>query len=383
MIKSLMRIAILGSVALPVPPPFQGGTEWIAYYQAVGLSNKGHDVILFAAKGSAQNFRDSAVRNATPRDAGGKGKVIEVGGGDVIAGSAKAQKFDPQYTEASRKLRLEMVYLSQVSQKLIENKDSYDIILNNMRGEGVFLPIAKFLNKPFVTVMHLNLFPELAQLFLEFNTNIITISNAQRKDFPNLNYLATVYNCVDLDKYSFNPTPKGLSESPQDYLLMVGTIGRHKNQGEAIAVAKELGLKLVLAGKIRDQDYFEELKKDIDGEQIKWVGEIGFEEKVKLYQNAKAFIFPILWEEPFGLVMIEAMSCGTPVVAFNRGAVSEVVKSGLTGYVVDNHSQMVEAVRKIDSISRADCRKHVEENFTVGKMVDEYESALEMLVDKL
>ena len=352
-----MRIAILGSVALPVPPPMQGGTEWIAYHQAMGLSKRGHEVILFAAKGSAQNFRDSKVR------------VIEVGGGDVIAGSAKEKKFDPQYTEASRKLRVEMVYLSQVSQKLIENKDSYDVILNNMRGEAVFLPIAKLLNKPFVNVMHLNLFPELADLFQAFNTNIITISNAQRKEFPNLNYSATVYNCVDIDKYSFNP-------SPQDYLLMVGTIGRHKNQGEAISVAKELGLKLILAGKIRDQDYFEELKKDIDGEQIKWFGEIGFEEKLKLYQNAKAFLFPINWEEPFGLVMIEAMSCGTPVVAFNKGAVSEVVRNGLTGYVVNNHSQMVEAVRKIGAIDRMNCRKHVEENFTVEKMVNEYEQAL-------
>lgn len=356
-----MRIAILGSVALPVPPPAQGGTEWIAYYQAVGLSNKGHDVILFAARGSAQNLQNTKV------------KVIEVGGGDVIAGSAKVAKFDPQYTEASRKLRLEMVYLSQVSQRLIENKDSYDIILNNMRGEAVFLPLAKLLDKPFVNVMHLNLFPELAELFEIFNTHIITISNAQRKEFPNLNYLATVYNGVEVEKFPFNSTSQG-------YLLMIGSIGRHKNQGEAIAVAKELGLKLVLAGKIRDQDYFNELKKDIDGEQIKWVGEIGFEEKLKLYQNAKAFIFPINWNEPFGLVMIEAMSCGTPVVAFNRGAVNEVVQNNLTGYIVDNHSQMVEAVRKIDSIDREACRKHTGENFTVGKMIDHYETALKMLL---
>ncbi|MEK7518020.1 MAG: glycosyltransferase, partial [Patescibacteria group bacterium] len=200
-------------------------------------------------------------------------------------------------------------------------------------------------------------------------------SNAQRKEFPALNYLATVYNCVDVKKFSFNPNPK-------DYLLMMGTIGRHKNQKEAIAVAKELGMKLILAGKIRDQDYFEELKKDIDGEQIKYLSEIGFEEKLKLYQNAKAFIFPINWEEPFGLVMIEAMSCGTPVVAFNRGAVSEVLRDNLTGYIVDNHSQMVEAVKKIDSINREACRKHVEENFSVSKMVDSYEHTLLSLGNK-
>src|SRR3989344_927904 len=352
-----MRVAILGSIALPVPPPFQGGTEWIAYHQAIGLSQKSHEVLLLAAKDTSKNFKDSKV------------KVIEVGGGDVVVGSSREKKIDSQLIESSRKLRLEIVYLAEASQKLIEHKNEYDLILNNMRGEGIFLPIAKILNKPFVNVMHLNLFGELAEIFKSFNTHVITISNAQRKEFPDLNYLTTVSNCVDIDKYTFNSTP-------ENYLLMVGTIGRHKNQGEAIAVAKELDLKLILAGKIRDQDYFEELKKDIDGEQIKWVGEISFAEKLKLYQNAKAFIFPINWEEPFGLVMIEAMSCGTPVVAFNRGAVTEVVRDGLTGYVVDNHSQMVEAVRKIDSIDRRACRRYVEENFTVEKMIDSYEHAL-------
>lgn len=353
-----MRIAILGSVALPVPPPAQGGTEWIAYYQAKGLAKRGHSVLLFAAKGSKANFSEQNI------------EIVEVGGGDVVAGSGNGKQFDPKLMEASRKLRLEMVYLSEVSQKLIELKDKYDVILNNMRGEAIFLPIAKLLNKSFVNVMHLNLFSELAEIFTVYNANIVTISNEQRKEFPNLNYLTTVYNCVDIEKYTFNP-------NPQDYLLMIGSIGRHKNQSEAISVAKELGMKLILAGKIRDQDYFEEIKKDIDGEQIKWVGEIDFAEKLKLYQNAKAFLFPILWEEPFGLVLIEAMACGVPVVAFNHGAISEVVSSGLTGYVVENHGQMIEAVRKIGGIDRMNCRKRVEENFTIERMIDGYEKALE------
>ena len=359
-----MRIAILGSIALPVPPPAQGGTEWIAYYQAIGLSKKGHEVILFAAKGTAENFKDSKV------------EVVEVGGGDVVSGSNSERAFDPALVEGSRKMRLEIVYLTQAAKALIDYKDEYDVVLNNMRGEALFLPIVKLLNKSFVNVMHLDLFSELAETFLEFKTNVITISNAQRKDFPNLNYLATVYNGVDVGKFKFNDTP-------QDYLLMMGSIGRHKNQGEAIAVAKELGLKLVLAGKIRDQDYFSELKKDIDGEQIKYLSEVSFDEKVKLYQNAKAFLFPILWEEPFGLVMIEAMSCGTPVVAFNHGAIPEVVVDGLTGYVVEDHSQMIEVVKKIDAIDRAVCRKHVEDNFSVGKMIDGYEKALQKLMSKL
>src|SRR3989344_4456723 len=151
-----MRILILGSVALPIPPPAQGGTELIAYHQAKGLSEKGHDVILVGAKGTLANFANTKV------------KVIEVGEGDLVLGTSKEQKFDPEKTEASRKLRLENVYLAQASQILIDQAGSYDLILNNMRGESVFLPIAKMLGKPFVNVMHLNLFPELADLFREY-----------------------------------------------------------------------------------------------------------------------------------------------------------------------------------------------------------------------
>ncbi len=352
-----MRIAILGSVALPVFPPFQGGTEWIAYYQAKGLAEKGHEVILFGAKGTAKNFQDSTV------------KVVEVGAGDLVSGSKSEAKFDPRFMESSRKLRLEAVYLSEVARKLIELKDEYDLILNNMRGEAVFLPIAKLINKPFVSVMHLNLFDELASIFKEFETKIITVSNAQRKNYPDLNYLATVYNGVDINKFKFNARS-------EEYLLMVGTIGRHKNQASAISVAKKMNKKLILAGKIRDRDYFEELKKDIDGEQIKWVGEMGFKEKLKLYVNAKAFLFPVLWEEPFGLVMIEAMACGTPVIAFNHGAIPEVVVNGKTGFVVENEDQMADSLLKINFIGRQDCRRRVEENFSLEKMVNDYEAVL-------
>lgn len=349
-----MRIAILGSVALPVPPPAQGGTEWIAYYQAKGLSELGHKVILFAPSGSQKS--DSY-------------ELIEVGKGSINTDASNATFLS--YAESSRKLRVENVDLALVMEKLMERKNDFDLILNNMRGEAVFLPLAKMLGKPFINVMHLPLFAELADLFKKYQTHIITISNAQRKDFSDLNFLTTIYNCVDTDKFLFN-------SSPQDYLLMMGTIGRHKNQGAAIRVAKNLGMKLILAGKIRDQDYYKELQKDIDGESIKWMGELGFEEKLRLYQNAKALLFPILWEEPFGLVMIEAMACGTPVVAYKNGAIPEVVDCGKTGFVVESNTEeeMIEAVKKIDTIKREDCRKHVLENFTVEKMVKDYEKAL-------
>lgn len=353
-----MRIVILGSVALPIPPPGQGGTEWIAYHQAKGLSQKGHKILLVGTKGTKEHFADTLV------------EVIEVGGGDVVSGSSHERIFDPTVTESSRKLRLETTYLSQVMQILLERKNDYDIILNNMRGEAVFLTLAKMLDKPFVNVMHLNIFAELASVFKDFQTPLITISNAQRTSFPDLHYIQTVHNGVDTEQFAFNPSPK-------EYLLMVGSIGRHKNQKDAIAVAKETSMKLILAGKIRDTDYFEELKKDIDGKQIIHLGELSFSEKVTLYQEAKAFLFPILWQEPFGLVMIEAMSCGTPVIAYNNGAVPEVVVNGLTGFVVENKEQMMQAVQKIETIDRKACRQRVKDYFTVEKMIAGYESALQ------
>lgn len=353
-----MRIAILGSVALPVPPPAQGGTEWIAYFQASELAKFGHEVLLFAAKGSQM----------------GKYKLVEVGGGDTVTGSNTTNDHATvygSYVESSRNLRKENVYLAQVIEQLLDRKNEYDIILNNMRGEAIFLPLAKSLNKPFVNVMHLPLFDQLAGIFKQYNTHIISISNAQRRDFPDLNYLATVYNCVDTEKYSYDAVGG-------DYLLMMGSIAPHKNQEAAIRVAKRLGMKLVLAGKIGNRDYFDSLKNDIDGDKIRAIGELGFEDKLKLYQKARAFIFPINWPEPFGLVMIEAMSCGTPVVAFANGAIPEVVLNGKTGFVIENNSEdkMVAAIKNIDKIKREDCRKHVLENFTVGKMVKDYEKAL-------
>lgn len=353
-----MRIAILGSVALPVPPPAQGGTEWIAYYQAIGLAKKGHKILLFAAKGTATHFVD--IESI---------EVIETGEGDVVAGSKKQRGFDAQTTEGSRPLRLETTYLGDVAKKLIERKDDYDVVLNNMRGEGALIPPAALLGKKFVNVMHLNLFEELASLFKPFDTHVITISNTQRNDFPGLNYLATVYNGIDLSLYPF-------LASPDDYLLMIASIGRHKNQKDAIAVAKKLNMRLILAGKIRDQDYFEELQKDIDGTQIVYKGEIDLAEKVPLYQRAKAFLFPIEWEEPFGLVMIEAMSCGTPVIAYNKGAISEVVIDGKTGFIVNTVDEMAQAVEKIDTIERKACREHVEKHFTVENMIDMLDKAL-------
>lgn len=235
-----MKIAILGSVALPVPPPAQGGTEWIAYFQAMGLAKRGHKVLLFAAYGSKTGDyelievgkgdtvvgskqalessiqripSESSIPNSSDNPPSGKSDSLlpisstNLGSGTIgrgryseLVSSDLSQQRDINI-ESSRGLRKENVYLGEVIEQLIKRKDDYDVILNNMRGEAVLLPVAKLLDKPFVNVMHLPLFPELAEAFKTYNTNIITISNAQRKGFTDLNYLATVNNCVDTEKF--------------------------------------------------------------------------------------------------------------------------------------------------------------------------------------
>lgn len=346
-----MKICILGSVALPVPPPMQGGTERIAYWQAVGLAKRGHQVTMIAAVGSK---KDPAYT------------LVEIGGDTIHAPSG--------IVESSRNMRKELVYMARVCQWLIDNKDSYDLILNNMRGgESTFLPVVKFLNKKFVTVMHLPMFAELAEIFEAYKTSVITISNAQRAGYPNLHYAGTVYNATDIDELPFVATPG-------EYLLMMGSIAPHKNQKDGILTAKKLGKKIILAGKIGNMDYWnKEIAPLVDGDMVVHKGEMSIQDKAALLGNAQALLFPIVWPEPFGLVMIEAMATGTPVVAYNNGAVSEVVVDGKTGFVIDASKGvdgLVDAVKKIGQIDRAYCRTYVEEHFTVEKMIEGLDATL-------
>lgn len=361
-----MKVLILGSVALPVPPPMQGGTERIAYYQAKGLSERGHAVTLVAAQGSSGNEGYA---------------VVEIGGGDTVVGTkivqGKAQPLGSteqpgEFLESSRNLRKEAVYLAQVSAYLLEHGAEFDVILNNMRaGESLFMPIVKRIGKTMLNVMHLPLFEQLVNEFKQQHQPVITISNAQRNDYPDLNYVGTVYNCVDVSLYK----PGNVANPP--YLLMMGSVAPHKNQKTGIDIAKSVGMPIILAGKISNPTYYSTVIAPlIDGKEARHIGEIGLEEKVTLYQGATALLFPVLWDEPFGLVMIEAMACGTPVVAYNRGAVPEVVVDGKTGFIVDTQAHMVEAVKKIGSIDRNSCVSHIKKNFTVEKMIDSLEKIL-------
>lgn len=363
-----MRIALFGSVVTQIPPSGQAAIERLVYYQAWGLAERQHKILLFAPTGSHVDHQNV--------------EIIEVGSGGTLTGEGWEKESELiKKIGSSYKLRLEIANLGMVVDQLIERKNDFDIVLNNLRGEAVMIPVAAYLNKPFVHVMHLPLFDELVSLFKRYNTALISISNAQRKAYPDLNYVATVYNAVDTKIFTFSP-------SCQDYYLYLGSIGKNKNPAEAIKACKKANVKLLIGGRIKDKDYYDkEIAHFIDGKQIVWVGELSQEKIIELYQGARAFLFPVLWEEPFGLVMIEAMATGCPVVAYPNGAVPEVVVDGKTGFLVNNVEEMAEKIKFIEGLEsekmkdlRANCRRHVEENFTIDKMIDGYEEVLKKIV---
>ena len=372
-----MRIAILGSVVTQIPPSGQAAIETLVYEQALGLAKKGHKILLFAPKGSKVEHPNV--------------EIVEIGSGGTLSGAGKESgpfkgstlraghselNLSEEKYGSSYKLRLEITNLGVLIKELLDRKDQYDVVLNNLRGEAVVVPVLNYLQKPMAHVMHLPLFDELSNLFKIYNTPLISISNAQRKAYQDLNYVATVYNGVDPDVFTFN-------ETPEDYYLYLGSIGKNKNPKDALIACKETGVKLVVGGRVKDKEYYEkEISPLVDGTRISWVGELDPQKVRELYQRARAFLFPTLWAEPFGLVLIESMSCGTPVIAYPNGAVPEVIKNGYNGYLVNNVGEMKTKILEIEKMGlevqklRQNARKSVEEKFTVGKMVEGYEEVL-------
>lgn len=212
---------------------------------------------------------------------------------------------------------------------------------------------------------------ELYELYANDDVSFISISKNQRRDAPDLNYLSTVYNGTDTDLFEF-------SDEADDYLLFSGRILPDKGVKEAIQVARESGHRLLIAGPpAYGHDYYFEqhVKPELD-ENILYIGRMDQQQLKTYYQKAKALITPVQWEEPFGLTTIEAMASGTPVISLNRGAAPEIIIDGKTGFIVNSLSEMVEAVGKIDTIKRKDCREHVEREFSYQVMVDKYEAVL-------
>lgn len=204
--------------------------------------------------------------------------------------------------------------------------------------------------------------------------HVVTVSQAQLYPLPNINHAGTVYHGLPLERAPISLEHDG-------YLLYVGRISIEKGVHYALDVAQVLDLPLILAAKVETVDlaYFKELIEPRLGERIRWVGEVGEEERDRLMSRAMAFLHPVTFREPFGLTLIEAMATGCPVIAFNRGSIPEIVKTGVTGYVVEDVEGMVDALNNIGAIDRAACRKHVLEHFTAKKMADGYEKIYKKL----
>ena len=330
-----MRIAQVAPLWIPVPPYTYGGTELVVSWLCDELVRRGHQVTLFASEDSKT-----------------QAQLIPIWPRSLWRA----------------KLNAPHAVFSLLYEKLISLQDNFDIIHDHC--EFYTAPYSKFLKPPVVTTLHHPLTEETIILYKKFpNINFVAISKNQRKSAPGINIVKTIYHGLPIEKYEFNDRPK-------DYLLWLSKIIPQKGVAEAIDIAKLAGENLIISGNIPPEqgDYFVfRIKPLIDGKKIQFVGASDFPKKVELLKNAKAFIFPIKRPEPFGLVVIEAMACGTPVVAFKQGSLPELIENGKTGFLVNNVEEACQVLKKVNRISRKYCREYVKKNFNLKRMVNRYE----------
>jgi glycosyltransferase involved in cell wall biosynthesis len=342
MVEASMRIALLAPIWETVPPPAYGGIELVVGLLAEGLVDLGHEVTLFASGDSVTRARLAAVQDRALRHMGW-----------------------PWF----QCLPHEQLHTAHCFERARE----FDVIHNHLGTTG--LPFARFVDVPTLTTLHGPFDEHNRDFFARYaDLPFVSISDAQRVGGPALDYRATIYNGLDTTRYHLGR--KG------GYLLHLGRVSHEKGTHVAIEVARRAGFPLVIAGKIDpvDQAYYEaEVLPLLDGERIRFIGEVGGAAKYSLLAEAEALIHPVQWPEPFGLAMAEAMASGTPVLAFRLGSIPEVVEPGLTGFVVDSVEAMVQAIpwaRRLDPMA---CRRRAVERFGARRMVREYAEAFEEL----
>lgn len=339
-----MKIAQLAPIAERVPPKKYGGTERVVHALTEELVRRGHEVTLFATGDSHTKARLESVYPRALREA----KMQDIYGTN----------------------HLTMLHVGQA----YELQDEFDIIHDHLAP--LSMPTANLATTPVVVTMHGPFTSENRKLFeLLRGPHVVTVSQAQLYPLPNINHAGTVHHGLPLKQYPFSAEHDG-------YLLYVGRISIEKGVHYAVDVAQALDMPLVIAAKVElsDRPYFREYIEPRLSERIQWVGEVNEEDRNKLMSRARAFLHPVVFREPFGLTLIEAMACGCPVIAFNRGAIPELVKTGVTGYVVEDVEGMVDALSNIDAIDRAACRTHALEHFSVEKMADGYEAIYKKLL---
>lgn len=348
-----------------ITPPAKGviyAPMDIAIWVSEGLVKRGHKVDFYAPTGSKIKVTKVVSDGLRALKKNGEETVLK----NLRAGGA----------EISKVFNLWDQYLIAQMFKKAE-KDNYDILHIHPVDRALPLALSHF-KIPVVYTLHDPIYPWRAEIFKMFsspNQYYVSISDAQRKPAPKLNYLATIYNGIDIDAFPF-------SRGSGDYLLFVGRLHPEKGVAEAVEVARQTGEKLLIIGPPVTGDYWNKRVAPYLNEKIKYLGYVPYKKLFCYYQRAKATLMPIQWEEPFGLVMTESMACGTPVIAFNRGSVPEIVIDGKTGFIIkdNNLEKMADAVKKINKINRADCRKHVEQNFSIQCMIDRYEEVFLKIV---
>ena len=337
-----MKIAQVAPLYESVPPKLYGGTERVVSYLTEELVRAGHEVTLFASG-------DSSTR----------------------AHHVRCPEYGLRLTGESRD---PLIWHYLLLEEVVKRAAAFDII--HFHTDYLHFPLTRRMATPHLTTLHGRLdLPDLPPLFEEFSEiPVVSISNEQRGPLVHAHWLGTVYHGIP-PIYRFQPEPEG-------YLAFLGRISPEKGIDRAIEIARRTGLRLRIAAKVdkADRDYFAGIKALFDNPWVEFIGEISDAQKSEFLGGARALLFPINWSEPFGLVVIEAMACGTPVVAFRRGSVPEIVDHGKTGFIVDDLEGAVKAVHRIQELSRAHCREVFEQRFSVHRMADEYTALYHQLM---
>ncbi|MGA8673204.1 MAG: glycosyltransferase family 4 protein [Terracidiphilus sp.] len=341
-----MRIAQVSPLDESVPPHFYGGTERVVSYLTEELVRQGHDVTLYASGDSVTSARLRATCARSSR----------------LMGRTQIER------QAQHLLLLETV---------MQEADQYEII--HFHLDILPFPLIRRQAIPTITTLHGRLdIPELFPLFREFDDmNLVSISDAQREPMPWASWIDTVYHGLPSDLY--RPEAR-----PGKYLAFLGRISPEKRVDRAIEIAKKAGIPLRIAAKVdaADQEYFNaEIRHLLDDPLVEFVGEIGDRDKKTFLKDALALVFPIDWPEPFGLVMIEAMACATPVLAFRGGSVGEVVEDGVTGYIVESIEDAVKEAHRFPSIDRRACRRRFDARFSAQRMATDYVNVYERVIE--
>jgi glycosyltransferase involved in cell wall biosynthesis len=339
-----MRIAQISPLYESVPPSLYGGTERVVHYITEELISGGHEVTLFASGDS-------------------------ICSGKLISPTSKATRLDKNCAD-------QMVSHFTMMEMVEKESKNFDIIHSHI--DYLHFPLIRRSKAVYVTTIHGRLdLPELQPLYSEYNDiPLISISDSQRKPVPQANWLGTVYHGLPPNLYKFN-------SNGGNYLSFVGRVSPEKRIDRAIEIAIKSGIPIKIAAKVdnADMEYYEaKIKNLLKHPLVEFLGEVGDSEKGELLGNSLGMIYPIDWPEPFGLAMIESMACGTPVIAYNNGSVSEVIDEGETGFIVNSIGKAIKCVENLTTIDRNNCRRTFEKRFSASRMVADYLSIYKQLV---